>query len=447
MSLNLLEKNIITSHTQLKELFLSGCKQDFQVGLEFEKLPVQKQNHRTVDFYDKNGISTFLTNYKKTDDWQFIEENGQAIGLKNANGAITLEPGCQFELSLLPKENIHSIKQELDKHNTLTGIMGDFMDFNWLGYGVQPVSTYHNINIIPKKRYEFMTEYLPRVANLPLIMMRETAGVQVAFDYSSEQDAIRKLSLTLKLSPIVSTMFSNSPIRDGKDTGYKSFRASSWLDTDPKRCGLISEKLLDNPSDFSFNDYIETILDVPMIFIEKDSKCIPLNGITFREYMNKGFKEYQATIDDWYSHLSLYFPDVRLKNYIEIRNHDSQRADLILAIPALWKGLIYEKQVLEETEELLSKFNYSDFEEIRHSGPKLGLEYKIKNIKLSEIAKEIVRISKEGLIKQNQGEETYIEPLEELVKQGLTPADIILKNWYGSWNQDISKLIKYTRIV
>lgn len=131
------------------------------------------------------------------------------------------------------------------KHHQIAEQFGIY----WLGYGIQPVSTYKNIHIIPKKRYEYMTKYLPTVAKKPLVMRRETSGIQASFDYKDEADAMRKFAFALKLSPIVSAAFANSPVRNGRLTKYKSNRAASWLDTDNDRAGLVSARFLIHISD------------------------------------------------------------------------------------------------------------------------------------------------------------------------------------------------------
>ena len=446
MYTELLEKNIIISASQLEEIFYSGIKKTKKIGIELEKLPVRKNNFEAVSYYEQNGICSFLKKYAEIDNWQNIAVDDNLLGLKSDIGSISLEPGSQFELSLLPQENIHAIKKNIYFYNQTTASIANNLDFFWLGYGIQPVSTYHNIDIIPKKRYEFMTEHLSNVANLPLVMMRETAGIQVAFDYDSEQDAINKLRLAIKLSPIISAMYANSPIRNSQDTGYKSFRAKSWLETDNKRCGLISEKLFDSNYNFTFKDYVETLLDVPMIFVQKGDNYFPAPTLTFRNYLKNGYNGYQATLDDWYLHMNLYFPDVRLSSYIEVRNQDTQRAELIPSIPALWKGILYNQDAFEAINSLLSGFDYQDFLNIRALGPKYGLEFKIKNKNILDIAKEIINISRSSLVEQGLGEEIYLEPLANLTNRGLTPADIILKNWYGAWDEDISKLIEYSKL-
>lgn len=442
------ENNIITTKDDLCSVFYSGIKDCSlrNVGLEFEKLPVNKNTFKASSYGD---VVKFLSDFK-SEKWNGIYEKSSLLGLKSEDGTITLEPGSQTELSLVPNANLHEIKKYVDSYNNVTSNIAKKYDMQWLGYGIQPVSTYRNINIIPKKRYEHMTKYLPTVAKRPLVMMRETAGIQASFDYSSEEDAMKKFSLALKISPIISAVFANSPVRNGHLSRLKSNRSASWLDTDSNRCGLVSSKAFDAKI-FSFSEYAEILLDVPMIFIERcnaanEIVAIKTEHLTFREFMNKGYDGYFATKDDWLLHLSLYFSDVRFKNYIEIRNHDNQRKDLICAVPAFWKGLIYNDSAIDEVNSLLQNFSYFDFEYLRRVTPKNGLDVTVKHKSLKSLAKELVSISFASLKLYGNGEEVYLEPLVELLSKGVTPADIIISKWENEWRGDISKLIEYCRL-
>lgn len=444
------EENIITNESQLTDIFCSGIKPDSiikqkRVGVEFEKLPVRKSDFKAAPYID---VAKFLLAYKEN-NLHGIYENNAILGLSGDAGTISLEPGSQTEISLNPSNNLLEVKRTLENYNKVTSQIAEKFGIYWLGYGIQPVSTYKNINIIPKKRYEYMTKYLPTVAKKPLVMMRETSGIQSSFDYSSEEDAMKKFALALKLSPIGSAMFANSPIRNGRLSGYKSNRAASWLDTDNDRCGLVSSKAFGK--DFSFEQYAQILLDVPMIFIERNingvKTTIKTENITFRQFLKAGWQGFIANKQDWETHLSLYFPDVRFKNYIEIRNHDNQRPELICAVPAFWKGLIYNDSAIEAVSDIIKDLTYFDIEYLRRKTPKYGLDMKIKHIPLKQFAKEITDISYTSLKSYGQGEEVLLEPLLSLLEKGLTPADIIIEKWQNEWRADISKLVSYSRLV
>lgn len=425
------------------QLFYDGCKtsQEFNVGMEFERLPISTKDFKMVSYSNENGIYDLLRTFAKLDGWEYITDDYNIIGLQKENDKITLEPGCQLELSISPEKNIHDIKNKIDNFNKkITPILRKF-DINLLEYGISPLSTYKHVNLIPKKRYHIMANYLWGI--LSDVMMRETAGIQACFDFSSEEDAMKKFRLTNIISPFMTAMFANSPIRGGVDTGYKTFRGLSWLNTDNERCPFMSKKLFDN-NDYGFADYIDDVLKTPMIFIIRNDKPIEISGkIDFEQFIKRGFEGCRATLDDFQLHANLYFPDIRLRNFIEIRNHDCANKDMQYSILAIYKAILYNKEAFSDVEKLLSKFSYTAIKEFRYNVPKTALDAKINQYFAKDIAKEILQIAQTSLKENGEGEERFLEPIMELTPYGLCPADLILQNWSGGWNKDVSKLVKY----
>ena len=296
------------------------------------------------------------------------------------------------------------------------------------------------LKILPKQRYKIMANYLWGI--LSDVMMRETAGIQACFDFDSEEDAMQKFRIANMLSPIVTAMCANSVIRGGVDTGYKSFRALAWLNTDSERCGFATNF----NRNMTFDDYINTVLDTPVIMISRDERIYATNGtMTLKQFMTKEYQGFNATLDDFKLSANLYFPDVRLRKFIEIRNQDCVGKGLQYSVIAFYKGILYSKSVLNDVDELLSKFKFQDFAELKYNVPKNALNAKLGNVALVNIAKDLVNLSEKGLKEQGLNEDVYLEPLQDLVYQGICPADIIIKNWYGSWNKDLNKLIEYVR--
>lgn len=418
------------------KIFKQGCKTEQTVGLEYERLPIFSATSKACDYSSEFGICNFLRNFAREENWDYITDDYNIIGLKQEHDTITLEPGCQLELSIKPENNIFDLKNKIDKIDAFMKPILDKFGINLLGYGVSPLSTNKNIRLIPKKRYEIMAKYLWGI--LSDVMMRETAGVQCCIDFSSEEDAMEKYRIANRLSPFMTAMFANSPIRGGVDTGYKSFRALSWLNTDNDRCGFVG-RIEDN---VSFDDYVDYLLETPMIFINRGDSVIHLNGkMTFSEFMQN--EDYDAEIEDFELHANLYFPEVRLRNFIEIRNHDCVGKDLQYSIPAIYKGILYNKTAMNEINDLFKDFEYKDFAEARYNVPKTAMNTKIGKYFIKDYAKEILYIAEKSLIEMNTKEEKFLEPIKELVEQGICPADILIKNWYGLWNKDIKKLIKY----
>lgn len=436
--LEIKEEKKIQNKSELLDIFYSGIKTGQNIGVEVETLAIYKDSGLAVSYNDMVKIIEKFESEK----WQKHYENGNLLGLKGKNANITLEPGSQLEISLAPMETVREVEaliacffKHLKEYTINTNIQ-------FINLGIQPKSTFDTINIIPKDRYKHMTNLFKNNGQLPFIMMRETAGIQSSFDYNSEQDAIRKLALAIKLSPIVSSIYQNSTVRDGMLSDISSERANSWLNMDDSRCGLISKNLVENYDSYSFEDYADELLNVPMVFIERNSETIPVKNMTFREFYINGYEGYQATLEDWELHLSLFFPDARLKSYVEIRNHDNQREELIYSVPAFWKGIIYNDDAIYEAFSIVKDLSYKDLQEIRMLSPKYGLALDIKGKKLENYAKKLIYLSYKSLKSLGKGEEKYLEPIKNLVNKGITPSNIIKGKWNNEWNQDFSEMIK-----
>ena len=418
------------------DIFYDGCTKTKSIGMEYERLPIFSITSKACDYSSEFGVCNFLRDYAKEENWDYITDDYNIIGLKQAHDTITLEPGCQVEYSIKPELTIAELKNKIEKiDNSMKPSLNKF-GISLLNYGVSPLSTHKNIKLIPKRRYSIMAKYLWGI--LSDVMMRETAGIQCCIDFSSEEDAVRKFNIANKLVPFMTAMFANSPIRGGVDTGYKSFRALSWLNTDNDRCGFTGR--IDDIK--SFEDYVNYLFETPMIYISRDDMPLEINGrMNFAEFTENN--EFEATLDDFKLHANLYFPEVRLRNFIEIRNHDCVGKGLQYSILAIYKGIFYNNIATDEIEELFKEFEYRDFSELRYNVPKSAMNAKIGNYYAKDLAKEILNIAEKSLISENLNEEKFLEPIKEYTMSGICPADVILRNWYGIWDKNIKRLINY----
>lgn len=428
---------------EIKSIYTSGfkLKTDLKVGLEYERLPIYEATGEAVPYSSINGICNLLRIFAKYENWDYITDGDDIIGLKQWHDTITLEPGSQLEFSLEPQRNINDIKTKVEKLDDELFPILESMGIKLLNYGVSPISTHKNISLIPKKRYKIMAKSLCGI--LSDVMMRETAGIQGTFDYTDEEDAIRKFKIANMLAPFLTAMYANSPIRGGVETGYKSFRALSWLNTDNDRCGFY----YDMNKNFTFDDYIEYVLTTPMFFINRENNPIVINkDKNFKEFMQEGYQEYQATLDDYLLQANLSFPEVRLRNFIEVRNQDCGGGETPYSILALYKGILYSNSAITAIEDLLKGITLDDLTELRYKVPKHALDTIYKNKKLKDYAKEIIDIAETGLKSVAPDETRYLDFIKEYTFAGICPADIIIKNWNGVWNKDIRALLRFITV-
>lgn len=410
----------------------------FEIGLEYERISLNK-NNTTANYFGEKGIENFLKAFSKKYNWEPIFDDNHIIGLKNENSTtITLEPGGQLEISLNPKKNVCDIEKEIEILNKKINTIAKKFDLSFIEYGINPTCKATEIAIIPKRRYQTMANHLD--LKMSKFMMRQTSGIQTAFDFENEADAAKKITLSIKLSPIVTAIFANSPIYNKKLTKYKSIRSLAWIYTDKQRCGLLNEDLLEN---FSFSKYINYVFKIPVIFILRDNKIIEFDKkTTFEDFFNFGYEGLQAKKEDYELHSSLFFPDVRLKNYIEIRNHDCQNGILKYAIPAFYKGVFKDINTFNSINTILNQFTFEELNKAKLSSAKYGLKGYLGNYQIQDIACDILKLSFNAL--ENDHDQKYLIPILNLTLNGLSPADIIISK-YNDLKLDFNKFMEYLK--
>jgi len=411
----------------------------WRIGTEHEKLAFSSEGRRIAheDQGGQAGIGRMLQDLKVQGDWTPIEEHGFLIGLKKDGESITLEPGGQFELSGAPLETVHETYDELQRHLADLRWLGEHFGVRWAWAGLDPRSEAHEIPWMPKRRYAVMRDYLPTRGSLGLTMMQRTCTVQANLDFADEADMGKKLRVGMGLASVVTAMFANSPLSGGRVSSWKSFRAHVWTDTDPDRTGL-RPWALDDSSLASYEHWVDFALDVPMFFIVRDGHYQPCAGLPFRRFMSHGHQGHQATLEDWELHLSTLFPEVRLKRYLEVRSADCVPPELIPALPALWKGLLYDSSATDAAWDLVRRWSFDERLAHREEAARLALDAPVpgKRYTTGELANELLDISLSGLknIAREQGHESevrYLAPLEMLTRRGACPADETIQ-WFRS---------------
>jgi glutamate--cysteine ligase len=437
----------IERRDHLVEYFTSAAKarSEWRIGTEYEKVAVRVAGGHAVPFSGRDGIEALLVQLAERYGWVPVEEDGRVVALRGEKAAITLEPGGQLELSGEKCESIHCARAEFDRHIDEIVTIGGEMGIAFLGLGMQPVSRLAEIEFVPKRRYGIMGPHMLRVGTLGQRMMKQTATVQVNMDYGSEADAMFKMRTGMGLAPLINAMFANSPLSDGDLNGFLSLRGHIWTDTDPARCGLLPFVFRDNAG---FDDYIEYALGVPMYFIVRDGRWYDMTAHTFRDFWQNGHQGHRATMEDWNNHLTTLFPEARLKGYIEIRSADSQAPEMMLAVPALVKGIFYEQDCLLAAWDLVKRWSWEERVDLYHAAHRGALRARVRRIELRDLARELLEIATAGLERQRvldargEDESLYLERLEEQVKRGICPADTIVEKWGGEWNREIARLIE-----
>ena len=440
----------IESVDQLVEFLRHSEKpvERWRVGTEHEKIGLWTPELRPVPYEGPRGIAALLDAVAVADGWERVREGDDVVALRKHNASITLEPGGQLELSGAPLRTIHETCSEFNSHLALMKRVCQPLGIVWLGLGMHPLHGVQEIPAMPKSRYRIMRSYLPSRGSLGLEMMFATATVQANFDFSDEADMVEKMRVALGVSPIVSAIFANSSLSEGKANGFVSRRLHIWQHTDLDRTGMLP--FVFEP-DFGYRRYIEWALDIPMFFVVRQGRYAPAGGLSFRRFMREGFGGERAVLADFDRHLTTLFPEVRLKRVIEVRGADAVPPGLTCSLPALWKGILYDADARAAAQELVAAAGPEEREAVRALVARRGLAAHYVGRSALELAHELAEIARQGLRRighagrRDPDESAYLDPIFEQLEAGASPGQIVLDRWEGEWGRSLDRLIEYAR--
>ena len=418
----------------------------WRIGTEHEKFVYRTADHRAPSYDEPGGIRDLLTGLEQF-GWKPVFEGGNVIAMTGADGAISLEPAGQLELSGAPLENLHQTCAETGRHLQQVKTVGDKLGLGYLGLGLWPDKTRAELPVMPKGRYAIMLRHMPRVGTMGLDMMLRTCTIQVNLDYASEADMVKKFRVSLALQPLATALFANSPFLEGKPNGFLSYRSHIWSDTDPARTGMLPFVFEDG---FGYERYVDYMLDVPMYFVYRDGKYIDAAGQSFRDFLAgklPALPGEKPRHSDWTDHLSTAFPEVRLKSFLEMRGADGGPWSKICALPAFWVGLLYDQGALDAAWDLVKDWDMAGREALRTAVPRLALDAPLPGGgKLRDIAGQVLAIAQRGLASRarlnaaGDNETGYLQPLEDMVARGQTRAERLLELYHGAWGGDLAKI-------
>lgn len=427
----------------LLSIFVSkdpGCE---RVGLELEKFAMDAQG-QPVPVFGERSIQTILEALERDYGWKAERDLDFIIALRRDDVIVSVEPGGQLELSTPPGCSLDQAFAFEQTHLKELAQITRGWGITWCGAGVHPNAKLEDVGWIPKRRYLIMRDYLAQHGDLSHWMMKMTASLQVSVDYRDEADAARKLAAAARLVPILTAICAASPIVQGRPSGFKSFRSHIWTRTDPARCGLPDCFFKPN---FAFADYVDYALDVPLFFIERAGVLLRTDGVTFREFMKRGFDGHSANLEDWSRHLTFLFPEVRLKGYIEIRCCDRLPDCMSFAVATLIKALLYSPKSLQETGVWLGGISAAAARAGMAEAAQAGYQGRLNGKPLGEWAAEAVRLGRTGLTllaaagRSSDRESAWLAMLEkQILEDRKTLADHMLAAWAN--NEPLEKTIR-----
>ena len=381
---------------QLADYFRQAFRprDEWMVGIEVETMG-RDAGLRPLA-YEAEGASVrrVIEAYAARRGGALVFEGDRPVGIDATWGGITLEPGGQVEWSSRPARDLTELAKDIDGHLAAMHGVASSLGMSWLDVAVEPEVPLLEMPWMPKARYGIMREIMGRRGRLAHRMMTQTASVQCAFDYASDQDWARKFRAAALLTPVAVALFANSSRVDGTDSGWASYRQAIWRETDPDRCDLPD--IVFDPR-FGIDAWVEWVCDVPTLFLRRESGLIASGGTPLRALLAQSGCD-AVTLDDWELHLSSIFTEVRSYSYIEVRSADLQPGPLILAVPALWTGLLYDDDALDAALALGKPFDSpAAWRRGMDEASRRGLAGVVDGTPIAELAARTVALSIESL--------------------------------------------------
>jgi glutamate--cysteine ligase len=418
-------------------------RSEWMSGVELELFGYDAQ--RDYARLNPAQVQRVLAGFAPNSNDLVYEENALVEVDAGQMNRLTVEPGGQVEFSGAPQHSLKDVERELCRYLTRLHEIAEAEGLVFLAVGFDPLRTIEEQHWFPKGRYEIMRPFLATRGRRAWDMMTRTCATQASLDYGSVEDLAKKFLLGNRLAPIITAIFANSPFENGQPSGYKSTRAAAWLETDNDRTGISPPALSD---DFTPESFVAYALDVPMIFAQRKGHYLNApTGMKFGDFLAHGCDSVQPTFGDWADHLTTLFTDARLKQHIELRSADCCNLQMTLALQALWKGLLYDADALNEALRLAPRLNHTDALLLREQVARDALDAKHAGVNVLALAQEIVRLAVNGLKIIAPDEVSYLDVLrQQVVEEIISPADVLLRNWHGSWHCSMSRVLEHLRI-
>jgi glutamate--cysteine ligase len=311
------------------------------VGVELELIPVHKSTRKRALATNDSHTSTaeVLSRVGRREGWH-EESNGEdPPSWKLADGArLSFEPGGQLEISSAPTS---TASQVIDSTQALVRILREAMSKAGIELLARGVDPFNDIDAVPlqlhRDRYTGMTRYFDSIGPSGVQMMRQTAALQVNLERGGDPKS--RWRLLNGLAPIVVALFANSTQYAEKSTGWASYRARLWRTLDPSRTGIIYDEA------HEAERYLAFALDAIAMRGGGD-------GVAYRAF-RAWMPEPAMNRDDWMFHLSTLFPEVRPKEFFELRSADTIEPDALAAPVVFVTGLVYHDEIAHRATELI----------------------------------------------------------------------------------------------
>ncbi len=398
--------------------FVDGCtpREGRRIGMEVEVQGVDPATGHRLPFAGERSIEAVLRHLADHHGWAPEYEEGALVALARNGATITLEPGGQVELSTAPRATLGELQADHDLFLAELDCAAEALSIQWTCLAAHPLDTPAEVEWVPKGRYAFLSRHLAGTGELGHWMMKLTSGVQAAFDYADEAEAIDLFRTAQAVAPVVGALSANSPFCAGGPAPVADWRRHIWRDTDPIRCGLLAGP--HERPDYGFADYARDLLALPMPFRLRHDEWGDGGGRPFAALLAAG----EATPADWELHATSLFTEVRMKHFVEVRACDHPGVARVIPLVALWVGLLYDEEARCAAWARMGEGPFSDLDSLDRRAIAEGLAATAAGTTITALAGELLELAAAGLTRLGE-DPALLAPLVRDAEEGLAPGD------------------------
>jgi glutamate--cysteine ligase len=322
----------------------------------------------------------------------------------DTGGRLSFEPGGQLEYSSPVFESPSTLLNDV---GGVFAAVRDALEDAGLQVRFSGLDSETPVADVPMQldaeRYRRMEAYFASIGPAGARMMRQSASVHVCVD--AGERPLERWRLLSALAPLVAAAFANSPEAPNGEPGWRSARRRVWAELDAARTGLRA--LGADP----IGEYLDFALRAPAFLLDPQPRAEP-----FEAWLGRG-----ATRDDWRTHLTTLFPDVRPRGYFELRAADSVEGDALAALVLLVWALARDARSGANACEALPEPNAS----LMHRAGRRGLADPVLAAAARDVTPLAVRAAESApasLLKRTDAQRAAAF-FETVTLRGLAPGD------------------------
>ena len=445
----MIDEEIIRNKLYAEFIKPTNQKKNF-IGIEIE-IPIINLDKKAVDFDVVHEITAKFQ--KQYDDFKSdgIDYNGNVFALKNPKTEDIVCYDCSYnniEFAMGREKELFSIHERFGEYYSFVKESFEEHNHTLTGMGINPYRKYNINEPIPSERYLMLYHHLKSVdnyRNTPMYFHKYpeygmfSSASQVQLDVNKE-NLIQTINVFSKIEPIKALLFSNSVLY-GENNQFTCFRDALWEysthGVNPHNIGVY---------DVDFNDiddlqaYLESL---NMYCVMRDGAYINFPSINLLEYFSKEYVRGEIYCRGHYREIDIKpcvndikylrpfkFINLTFRGTVEFRSICTQPINDSMCVAAFHLGLKYK---LDELEEIIQ-----NDEVIYHKGytagelRKLLIQDKIPEFinqkELSALVRNIVDLASDGLRQRGIGEEIFLKPLYERIKNHSNPGKNIIQS-------------------